>query len=57
MIRSLLAERHPKTNNITLRRNLEQSDLGAAVRANHNMAWIDVVNPTREEVDWLTELK
>jgi magnesium transporter len=56
MIRSLLAERHPKTNNITLRRNLEQSDLGAAVRANHNMAWIDVVNPTREEVDWLTEL-
>lgn len=54
MIRSLLVERGPNAESFTLRRNVERAALTAAIRANA-MAWIDVVNPTREEIDWLAE--
>jgi magnesium transporter len=54
MICSLLVERGPNAESFTLRRNVERADLIAAIRANA-MAWVDVVNPTREEIDWLAE--
>lgn len=52
MIRSLLVERNPNDASLTLRRNVERDALTASVRAGA-MAWVDVVNPTHEEIEWL----
>lgn len=55
MLRSLVAERDPVTKKIKLRRNMERSALAQAIEQGA-LAWIDIVNPTREEIDWLTGL-
>lgn len=52
MIRSLVAEVDPETHRVTLRRNLQRDNLEQAI-ANGERLWIDLVNPTADELDWL----
>lgn len=52
MIRSFIAVPAPSDGEATFRRNAERDGLEESLRARHPM-WIDMVDPTEEEVGWL----
>lgn len=54
MIRSLVAYCDQETQAITLRRNLELQNLEQAI-ADQSKAWIDIVDPSSVELDWLAK--
>lgn len=55
MIRSLVAHLDDETQEFVLRRNLDQDQLEEK-RSEAFLAWVDVVDPSDEEVDWLTRV-
>lgn len=52
MIRSLVAAADKETLEITVRRNLETHALEEELSGDSN-CWIDVIDPTSEEIEWL----
>ncbi|NJL94053.1 MAG: magnesium transporter CorA family protein [Anaerolineae bacterium] len=54
MIRSLVAQPAKPETQTPLRRNLERASLEAAIQT-EALLWIDVVDPSSEEISWLAE--
>ena len=54
MIRSLVAEFDEEKQATLLRRNLSRENLERAIASNAKL-WIDVVDPTTDEIDWLAD--
>lgn len=52
MIRSLVAEFAEDTQQMTMRRNLSTENLDAALQTDARI-WIDIVDPTEAEIEWL----
>lgn len=52
MIRSLVAEFDEETQQMTMRRNLSRENLELALESDAKI-WIDIVDATSEEIDWL----
>jgi len=56
MLRSLVAPSIiPEGEEVTFRRNLTQEALEEALANSENLLWLDVVDPTDEEISWLEE--
>ncbi|GAB4527574.1 MAG: magnesium/cobalt transporter CorA [Anaerolineae bacterium] len=54
MIRSLVVYPNTDDNPLTMRRNLDRTHLEEALQEGC-LLWIDVVDPTKEEIDWLAD--
>ncbi len=55
MIRSLVAHIDEETQEVTLQRNLDQEQLEVKY-SEECRAWVDIVNPTTEEIEWLARV-
>jgi magnesium transporter len=55
MIRSLTAQLDDATDEIIVKRNIDQAELCAAVKHEHKHLWIDIVDPKTEEISWLAD--
>jgi magnesium transporter len=53
MIRSLVAQINEETREVTMQRNLDPEHLEAK-RDQDYLLWVDIVNPTEDEITWLT---
>lgn len=52
MIRSLVAEFDEQSQQMTMRRNLSTENLDAVLQTDARV-WIDIIDPTDEEIEWL----
>jgi magnesium transporter len=54
MLRSLVAPKTiPEGDELTLRRNLTHESLEEALASDETVVWLDVVDPTDDEINWL----
>lgn len=54
MIRSLVAHINEDSEEVPIRRNLERGALEEEIQ-NDCLAWLDIVDPSAEEIDWLAQ--